>query len=155
MKSRSGSRVGDSGSFLDMISYHNFCPDRNTKFPKIPPDRSFGWIRRFFELRIVFRIKFSGWLRWEVQGVKLKHITFFIIAWGWINRNRVCASALPCPYKTTIGQCLDDCTNNMVNSSLLLLLSQGAGVDSSVFFVSPLLPKLTLFELPATTSRKI
>ena len=22
-----------------MISYHNFCPDRNTKFPRIPPDR--------------------------------------------------------------------------------------------------------------------
>ena len=42
MKSRSGLRVGDSGSFLDMISYHNFCPDRNTKFPKIPTDRSFG-----------------------------------------------------------------------------------------------------------------
>ena len=63
MKSRSGSRVGDSGSFLDMISYHNFCPDRNTKFPKIPLDRSFGWIRRFLELRIAFRFKFSGWLR--------------------------------------------------------------------------------------------
>ena len=40
-----------------------FCPDRNTKFPKIPPDRSFGWIRRFLELRIVFRIKLPGWLR--------------------------------------------------------------------------------------------
>ena len=37
MKSRSGSRVGDSGSFLVMISYHNFCPDRNTNFSKIPP----------------------------------------------------------------------------------------------------------------------
>ena len=30
MKSRSGSRVLYSGSFLDMISYHKFCPDRNT-----------------------------------------------------------------------------------------------------------------------------
>ena len=66
MKSRSGSRVGVSGSFLDMISYHNFCPDRNTKFPRIPPDQSFGWNRRFLELRIAFRIKFSGWLRKDV-----------------------------------------------------------------------------------------
>ena len=33
IKSRSGSRAGDSGLSLDMISYHNFCPDRNTKFP--------------------------------------------------------------------------------------------------------------------------
>ena len=49
MKSRFGSRVGDSESFLDMISYHNFCPDRNTKFPKIPPDRSFVWIGRFLD----------------------------------------------------------------------------------------------------------
>ena len=49
MKSRSGSRVGDSGSFLQMISYHNFCPDRNTNFLK--------------NLRIAFRIKLSGWLR--------------------------------------------------------------------------------------------
>ena len=40
MRSRSGSRVGVSRSFLDLISYHNFCPDRNTKFPKIPPDQS-------------------------------------------------------------------------------------------------------------------
>ena len=47
--------------FLGMFSYH--CPDRKTNCPKIPPDRSFGWIRRFFELRIAFRIKFSGWLR--------------------------------------------------------------------------------------------
>ena len=39
MKSLSGSRVGDSRSFLDMIFYHNFYPDRNIKFPKIPPDR--------------------------------------------------------------------------------------------------------------------
>ena len=28
--------------------YHNFCPDRKTKFPKIPPDRRLGWIQRFF-----------------------------------------------------------------------------------------------------------
>ena len=34
MKSGSGSRFGDSGSFLDMISYHNFCPDRNESFLK-------------------------------------------------------------------------------------------------------------------------
>ena len=60
MKYRSGSPVGDSGSFLDMISYHNFCPDRNTKFPKNPPDQRYGLIRRFLELRIAFRIKFSG-----------------------------------------------------------------------------------------------
>ena len=60
LKYRSGSRVGDSGSFLDMISYHDFCLDRNRKFPKIPPDRSFGRIRRFLELRIAFWIKFSG-----------------------------------------------------------------------------------------------
>ena len=38
MKYRYGSRVGDSGSLLDMISYHSFCPDRNTKFPKIRMD---------------------------------------------------------------------------------------------------------------------
>ena len=59
----SRSRVGVSGSFLDIISYHNFCPDRNTKFSKIPPDRNFGLIRMFFELRMGFRIKFSGLLR--------------------------------------------------------------------------------------------
>ena len=23
---------------INKISYHKFCPDRNTKFPKIPPD---------------------------------------------------------------------------------------------------------------------
>ena len=60
IKSYSGSRVGDSRSFLDMISYHNFCPNRTKKFPKMPPDRSFGWIRRVLELRIAFRMKFSG-----------------------------------------------------------------------------------------------
>ena len=63
MKYRFGSWVRESGSFLDMISSHNYCPDRNTKFPKIPLDRSFGWIQRFLELRIAFWIKFSGWLR--------------------------------------------------------------------------------------------
>ena len=34
MKSRCGSRVGDSRSFLDMFSYHKFRPDRKTSFLK-------------------------------------------------------------------------------------------------------------------------
>ena len=34
MKSRSGSRVGVSGSFLDKNSLHNFCPDRYINFLK-------------------------------------------------------------------------------------------------------------------------
>ena len=38
MKSRSESRVGDPGSFLDMISYHNFSPDQIQSF------RIFLWI---------------------------------------------------------------------------------------------------------------
>ena len=54
----SGSRVGVSGSFIDMISYHDFCPDQNTKFPKI-----LRMDPEVFKLRISFRIKISGCLR--------------------------------------------------------------------------------------------
>ena len=54
MKSHSGSRVGDSRSFLDMISYHTFCLDRNAKSPKILrieiPDVSGGFFSLIFIL---------------------------------------------------------------------------------------------------------
>ena len=39
-----------------------FCSDRNTKFPKIPPDRMDPEVLR------AFRIKFSGWLRMTEVG---------------------------------------------------------------------------------------
>ena len=52
MKYCSGSNIGDSGSFLGIMSLYNFCPDRNMRLPKIPPDQNFGWIRRYLR---------SGW----------------------------------------------------------------------------------------------
>ena len=58
LKTRVISRV-----FLDIISQCNFCPDRNSRFPKISPDGNCGWVRQFFELRIGFQIIISGWLR--------------------------------------------------------------------------------------------
>ena len=54
-KYRSGSRVGDSGSFLEIYWYNfsiYFFPDKITRLPKIPPDRYFGLIRRYVELRM-------------------------------------------------------------------------------------------------------
>ena len=52
-----------------MISYHNFCPDRNTKFPKIPPDRSFGWIRKSLEL-VTACLSGEAKLAWRQRGEK-------------------------------------------------------------------------------------
>ena len=58
MKSRSGSRVGDSGSFLDMIFYDNFCPDRNRRFLTNPPDQNgMGWGG-------MGRNEWMGWMGW-------------------------------------------------------------------------------------------
>ena len=72
MKSRSGSRVGVSGSFLDMISYHIFCPDRNTKFPKIPPDQ----ILRITEVVCVRYRNFENYSRPTITESNLLTIKF-------------------------------------------------------------------------------
>ena len=50
------------GLWISRNFIYHFCPDM--RFPKIPLDRNFGWILRCFELRMGFRIKISGWLRW-------------------------------------------------------------------------------------------
>ena len=58
MKCRSGSRVGASGSFFDIISWYYFCPDRNMRFPQITRMES--------ELRMSSRIKIFEWLRLRI-----------------------------------------------------------------------------------------
>ena len=70
-----------------------FCPDRNTRFPSIPPHRNFGWNQSFFDLRIGFQIRMFNiikltqtrkWFYLSVEGAVYGVVVIFVLMYDSI-----------------------------------------------------------------------